>query len=377
MVTRNFPPMLGGMERLNFHIGEELAQGFEVLVVGPKGAENFCRAAGTVRTSPPLPVWRFLAQAFWQAMNLALGSRPHLIVAGSGVSAFPAVLVGRLTRIPVLTYLHGLDIIAPHPVYQRVFLPVIRRSNAWLVNSRYTRQAAVDAGIPAEKIHILHPGTELPDLAAVDGRRFRTRIDAGDRPILLSVGRLTRRKGLLEFIARALPAVVRQCPEVLLVVIGTDPTQSVGGAAESMSALLRQRAMALGLAANVRLLGSVDDETLAEAYAASQLHVFPVLDLPGDAEGFGMVAVEAAAYGVPTVAFAAGGVPDAVAPGVSGLLLQSGDYPGMTDAVLHFLRTRESIAETRTACRRHAERFAWPRFGEALRRICSATMTNP
>lgn len=376
LVTRNFPPLQGGMERLNFHIREALGQDHVVHLVGPEGAEAFCRGAGLIRTAPPLPVWRFLPQAFAQALGIALRLRPKLIIAGSGVAALPAVLAGRLARIPVLTYLHGLDIIAPHPVYQGLFLPVIRRADGWLVNSRYTRQAAIAAGMAAEKIHIVHPGTALPEWDAIDGGPFRARIDAGDRPILLSVGRLTRRKGLLEFIERALPEIVRRHPEVLLAIIGTDPTQAVAGHGESMSGVLRERVTQLGLQANVRLLGGVDDDTLAEAYGASQLHVFPVLDLPGDVEGFGMVAVEAAAYGVPTVAFAVGGVPDAVKPGLSGLLVPSGDYPGMTEAVLHFLATPESPAETRTACRRHAEQFAWPRFGEALRRVCAAALAD-
>ena len=54
-------------------------------------------------------------------------------------------------------------------------------------------------------------------------------------------------------------------------------------------------------------LARVDDQRLSDAYFAADVMVFPVLDLPGDVEGFGMVAVEAAAHGLPTVAFAVGG----------------------------------------------------------------------
>jgi phosphatidylinositol alpha-1,6-mannosyltransferase len=374
LVTRNFPPLRGGMERLNFHIHEALQKNYEVYLIGPEGAEQYCGNAGRALTRPALPVWRFLAWAFWRTLRLALIQRPQLIVAGSGVAALPAVLAGRLAGIPVLTYLHGLDIVAAHPVYQHVFVPAIRRSTAWLANSRYTRQAAIRAGIPPERIEILHPGTDLPDLSRLDGgKEFRRRIHAGDRPILLSVGRLTRRKGLLEFIEQAFPEIVRQCPEALLVIVGSEPVHSVARAAEPMGEKLRARLLELGLEKNTRLLGGVDEATLADAYSASRLHVFPVLDLPGDAEGFGMVAVEAAAHGVPTVAFDVGGVSDAVEPGISGQLLPSGNYAGLAQAVIRYLRSPQPAGETQAACRRHAERFAWPRFGERLREMCSAT----
>ncbi len=375
LVTRNFPPMQGGMERLNLHVHEALRGNYAVHLIGPEGAERYCGDGGLVQTRPPLPVWRFLAWGFWRTLRLALTRRPRLIIAGSGVAALPAVLAGRLAGVPVLTYLHGLDIVSAHPLYRRIFVPAIRRSTAWLANSRFTRRAAIRAGIPPEKIDILPPGTDLPELSRLEGgKEFRRRIQAGDRPILLSVGRLTRRKGLLEFIERAFPEIVRQCPDVLLVIIGGEPTQSVAGSAEPMREKLRARLAELGLEANARILGGVDEATLREAYGASQLHVFPVLDLPGDAEGFGMVAVEAAAHGLPTVAFDVGGVSDAVEQGVSGWLLPSGDYAGFAEMVIRYLRHPPPADETRTACRRHAERFAWPRFGEGLLKACSRTV---
>ncbi|MGZ9056452.1 glycosyltransferase family 4 protein [Methylomagnum sp.] len=368
LVTRNFPPMRGGMERLNYHIYEALGQEYEIYLVGPLGAEEFCLDTCRVKVSSALPVWRFLILAFWQTLTLARTLRPQLIFAGSGVAAFPAVLVGRALGIPVITYLHGLDIIAPHPIYQKIFIPIIRRSSAWLVNSRFTQQAAIKAGIPASDISIINPGTNLPDLPYSDGGNgFRQRVQAGDRPILLSVGRLTRRKGLLEFIEYALPEIVRQCPQVLLVIIGSEPKQSVAISSEIIADKIRELLAKLGLEANAKLLGDVDEMALAGAYAASQLHVFPVLDLPGDVEGFGMVAIEAAAHGVPTVAFDVGGIADAVGTGLAGALLPSGDYAGLSQAVAAYLRGDNSVDEVQTKCRCHAEKFAWEFFGDALR----------
>jgi phosphatidylinositol alpha-1,6-mannosyltransferase len=73
-----------------------------------------------------------------------------------------------------------------------------------------------------------------------------------------------------------------------------------------------------------------------------------------------MVAVEAAAHGLPTVAFAAGGVVDAVAEGRSGLLIACGEYDAFAGAVNQLLSNRGSLA---VPCLEFASLFAWPRFG--------------
>jgi phosphatidylinositol alpha-1,6-mannosyltransferase len=105
----------------------------------------------------------------------------------------------------------------------------------------------------------------------------------------------------------------------------------------------------------------VDDATLASAYRESDLLIFPVLDLPGDVEGIGMVAVEAAAHGLLTVAFAAGGVPDAVKEGVSGYLVVPGDYVSLTDTIVRCLSEKSSTWSGR--CIAHAKNFSWDLYG--------------
>ena len=359
------------MERLNFHIFDELQKENEVFLVGPKGADAFCANPAYVWTSPPLPVWRFLIASFLKTLYLSLTKRPQLIIAGSGIAALPAVLAGRLSGIPVLTYLHGLDIVVQNVFYQNIFMPMIKRSQGWLVNSRNTWRLAVNAGIPSEKIEILNPGTDLPNLSEIDARSFRDEIGAGARPILLSVGRQTRRKGLLEFVERTLLPITHSLPDVLLLVIGGVPIQSVSGPSGLIANSLRSRVTELGLVGNVMFLGEVDDKFLSEAFLSSQIHVFPGLDLPGDVEGFGMVAIEAAAHGLPTIAFAVGGVPDSVEPGVSGWLIEPEDYSAMTDFIVQHLLSPNASTITSGSCRQFAEKFAWTTLGGKLNRYCN------
>ena len=117
-----------------------------------------------------------------------------------------------------------------------------------------------------------------------------------------------------------------------------------------------------------------DDASLSAAYRAANVHVFPVREISGDVEGFGMVAVEAAAHGLPTVAYAVGGVPDAVSDGVSGALVEPGDSAAFADAASRWLHADN---DARAACRVFAERFAWPRFDAEIRRVLAAGDEGP
>ena len=379
LITRNLPPLTGGMERLNWHLAAELAVDFEVHVAGPKGcADHLPQGVHSVTTFCDRPVSRFIVQSLYRSLHNARHIRPHLIIAGSGVTAPHAVLAARLTQAPTLVYLHGLDIIAVHPLYQWGFLPFIRRCGAVLVNSQNTARLAKEAGIEPSRMNVLHPGVSLPDsrTAVTEFCNFSDDVEANKRPILLSVGRLTSRKGLVEFVDRALPQIVAAQPNVLLVIIGGEADRKLVNASTGIGETIRRVAVERGLGDHVRLLGQVDESTLQQAYQTSDLHVFPVRDLPGDVEGFGMVAVEAAAYGVPTIAFRTGGIADAVAHGESGMLIAPDDYAAMANTIMTYLHNPASLIQA-DACRQFAERFSWQHFGQRLRQVCHNLLSHP
>ncbi len=113
----------------------------------------------------------------------------------------------------------------------------------------------------------------------------------------------------------------------------------------------------------VRFLGVVDDETLWNCYTAAHTLVFPLIRVKGDVEGFGMVAIEAAASGTPTVAFPVGGVVDAVSEGANGLLIPEGDYRAFADAVLSICR---GSPPSSSDCRNYALQFSWEAHSRKL-----------
>jgi phosphatidylinositol alpha-1,6-mannosyltransferase len=367
-VTRNFPPLTGGIERLSHHAFKALHAECSVAMCGPQGAGGFLPEGTKFREVPPVPISRFLIGCQWEALKLALNISPNVIYSCSGLTAPAALMAGSISKAPTLCFLHGLDIVADHPIYRALFLPAIRRIDHILVNSHHTACLAESAGVQAGRIEVIHPGVELPDWfdRQMARERFRKNFGLGDGHVLLAVGRLTKRKGLAEFIRFVLPAIRSVIPDVQLLVIGSEASNALkqeGGVRTEIVAAIGESDMD----PSVTLLGSVEDDCLSDAYFAADAMVFPVLDLPGDVEGFGMVAVEAAAHGLPTVAFAVGGVSDAVANGESGWLIPPGEYAEMIHKTLSLLSRNERHVWA-DSCRRHAERFTWQIFGQKLMR---------
>lgn len=372
LVTRNLPPLLGGMERLNWHMAAQLAERAEVRVIGPSGCAALAPPGVEVQEVPLQPLPRFLLTARRAARSVARAWRPHWVLAGSGLTAPAARSAARCCDAAVAVYVHGLDVAVRHPLYRALWHSAIRRADRVIANSRATAARCAHIGVAAERLGIVHPGVEWPPVAAstvtlgsasAPADNVRQRLNLGRRPLLLSVGRLTRRKGLREFVTQALPCIVAAQPEVLLLIVGDAPRQSLHATAQSPDSI-RSAAEAVGVADNIRFLGAIhDDIELSHVYAAATVHVFPVRSLPGDPEGFGMVAIEAAAHGLPTVAFATGGVNDAVAEGRSGWLIAPGDYAAFSATTVEALSGHAAL---RAPCIEFAAGFSWSVFGQKL-----------
>ena len=380
VITRNLPPLVGGMERLIWHVIDQLREGYAVHVIGPRGCAAHLPAGVTATEVPIAPMVVYLTLTKLAAMKQAVRSRPHVVIAGSGLVAPFAWLAARLSRTRCIAYLHGLDVEAGHLVYRLIWRPFLRRCDQVLVNSRFTRELALKIGIQDSRIAILHPGVDLVDDSAAgqDRSAFRTRYKLGNVPVMLYVGRITTRKGLAIFVEHVLPRIIAAEPNAHLLVVGAEPTKAVlksGGVQHRVAQALKHS----GLEKHVMFLGerAQNDHEIDEAYFASDVLVFPVQYCPQDNEGFGMVAIEAAAHGLPTVAFAVGGVTDAVLESQTGTLVEAGDYAEFAKAVVAHLRSPREQRDRRSAAIRHAVAgFAWPRFGERLRKLCAELPTE-
>lgn len=365
-ITRNLPPLVGGMERLNWHIADELSRYAQVRLIGPQGSAALRPAAVPVMEVPLQPLPRFLLASAWRAVAEARRFRPDVVLAGSGLTAPAAWLAAKACGARSYAYLHGLDAAVRHPLYRALWHPAIRHMDGIIANSQPTAELARALGVAADKIRIVHPGVQLPSAPQSQAalQAFREHHKLGNARLLLSVGRLAARKGLREFVQYTLPAIVQAAPDTLLVVVGDAPTNALL-AHEQTRESIQTTANTVGIGEHLRFLGKISEQELTCAYESAALHIFPVRHIDGDPEGFGMVAIEAAAHGLPTVAFAAGGIVDAVAEGRSGRLVPPGDYPALAQTVTQVLPDAPHVWQA--SSRAFAAQFAWPCLGKKMR----------
>lgn len=363
LITRNLPPLVGGMERLNWHMADELSRQAEVRVIGPVGSAAIKPPRVGLQEAPLKPLPLFLLLAFFKALWLALRCRPSVVLAGSGLTAPLAWVVGKCCGARTAAYLHGLDIAVKNRAYQTLWVPVFRKLDTVIVNSTPTQHLALVAGVVASKTHIVYPGVSLPAAPQPPDRitAFKRQHGLEGKKILLSVGRLTTRKGLREFVEHALPRIVAAEPTAMLVVVGEAPKNSLGAGIQSVQSIQAAAARA-GVAEHLLFLGVITDAQLATVYEAAHVHVFPVRHIPDDPEGFGMVAIEAAAHGLATAAFATGGIVDAVAHGRSGYLAEKNNYLQLAEHTVQLLREPLPVEGVQA----FAQGFAWDRFGQAV-----------
>ncbi len=359
IVTRNLPPLIGGMERLNWHIADELSKQHQVSLLSHKEAKAQAPKDAIFHAVPLKPLSLFLLLAFIKTLYLCLKKRPDILLAGSGLTAPIVVFWAKIFRKKSMVYIHGLDINNASKVYQSLWLPFIRAADTVIANSTPTRQLCLQNKVKEEKIHIIHPGVsypaKAPDIELI--QQLKKQYGLENKKVLISVGRLTERKGLNEFINQSFADIVKQQPNTVLLIVGDTPSQSLNKNLQSKELILAT-AKKHSITDNIIFTGNIsDDAILSSIYYLSDIHVFPVKHIPEDPEGFGMVAIEAAAHGKPTIAFATGGIVDAVKNEQSGYLIANQQYAELTEKILVLLEDKTLIEEEH--CKQFAEQFAW------------------
>lgn len=367
-VTRNLPPLVGGMERLNWHIINELSKTYHVSVISHTKAKNTFSKNIDFHSVKLSPLIFFLIFSFFKTLWLCLTKRPQVLFAGSGLTAPIVVLLAKIFNIKSIVYIHGLDIGTNNIVYNLFWIPFIRRADKVIANSSLTLQLCLDKKVPKKNLSIIHPGVTYPPSPQnyQNINDLKRKYNLYDKNILISVGRLTQRKGLNEFIEYSFHHIVKKLPNTILFIIGDTPTQSLNQNTQSKELILAT-AEKHKLKSNIIFTGNITDNTmLSSFYYLADLHVFPVKNIPSDPEGFGMVAIEAAAHGTPTIGFSTGGIIDAVENNVSGYLIPNEDYKILTKKIIDFL---EKPCIEDKSCQEFAKKFSWQELAKCFKQI--------
>jgi phosphatidylinositol alpha-1,6-mannosyltransferase len=278
-------------------------------------------------------------------------------------------LASRRMGIPLCLIAHGFDVNRRVPATWRFKQNVVLRgAHAVICNSSFTADVVRSRGVPVERTPIIHPGFSLTDMGTVTAEHraaITKRHGLAGRKVVLSVMRLVERKGVDKMI-EAIPLIRKHVPEVLYLVAGEGPDR------ERLQNLTQQR----GLQNHVQFVGRyVAGDEKATYYDLCHVFAMPSREMTdGSAEGFGIVFLEANAYGKPVVGGNAGGVGDAVEDGRTGLLVDPTEPSDIASAVVRLLQD-ESLADRlgRYGRERVARDYPWKtivaRVRETLGRV--------
>jgi phosphatidylinositol alpha-1,6-mannosyltransferase len=308
-VTRKFPPQTGGMETLakDTHDGL-LASGARVTLLR------------NVRSD--WHSWWWLPLTLVRMHRVLRRDRPDVVLLGDALMNAVATWLLRLHRMPHATMVMGLDVTFDSSVYRKIVVRHLRAAPLIIAISDATASAVRAAGVEDDHLRVLRLSVAPPpDMAPREQARaeLRERYQVpDDAVVLVTIGRLVRRKGVAWFAAQVLPGVTgvdgRRCVHL---VAGAGPAED----------RIRRVARSKGLGGTVRLLGRVDDGTRELLLRGADLFVQPNIHVYGDMEGFGLVNVEAAVRDLPVLAADIEGIPDAVVDGDTGWLVTSEDAP--------------------------------------------------
>jgi glycosyltransferase involved in cell wall biosynthesis len=272
-----------------------------------------------------------------------------------------AVMAARRLRVPSVITMHGGDVYVnpeqgydfPTRWYVRPALRwTLRHADALTAITEDCRQHALRAGALAEHVRLVFNGTDLRRFSPGDNGN---RGDPGFGPhMIFACRQLFPRKGI-RFLLEAGAQLKPQFPDLKIVVAGDGFERPE----------LVRLAADLGIASDVTFLGWVPNADLPPYYRAAAVSVIPSLE-----EGFGIPAAEAMGCEVAVVASDAGGLPEVVQDGVTGLVVPRGDSAALARAIGSLLTDPQRRRRMGQAGRERALRlFDWDRTAEQFEEL--------
>lgn len=366
-----FPPVHGGSGRWFAEIYKRFPKDSVVFLVGAHersqeyDAESVHRIYRDNLNSPEWGIRSVKGSSFyfrlWRTLRrLVKEEGVRTIHCGRVLPEGFAALMLKLTNgVPYSCYVHGEDVEAALTSREFTWMTkrILKGADTVISNSQNTFRILSDKwGLDESKVIVMHPG--------VDVARFAPKKDEAipqgweNRTVILTVGRLQRRKGQ-DMMIRAMPGLVKQYPDLLYAIVG-------GG--EELERL-QQLVIDHNMSEHVQFMGALNDDQMVNAYQHCDLFALPNRRVGADDEGFGMVLLEAQSCGRPVLAGASGGTKETLVEGETGVLVDCAAPELLQELLSKLLENREKLEQMGRAAREHVEhRFSWENLAESARR---------
>ena len=344
-LMRHPPGRIGGVQTHSSRLASGLGRSFEVERITCYG-----------------PLWASILYSPGFYLRSACSSA-QLVHCDDALTSLVGSLVRSGTGKRVVATVHGMDVIMPIPWYQRMLKRALTSMDAVVCVSRATAEEVRKRGVDPRRIEIIPNSAEVvrdpleKNEKLYQGIQQLTGIDLRGKKVLFSLGRPIRRKGFDYFIREVFPHLPPNC-----VYIAAGPSTKALGWAGPFTRLVGEKWHHLALVAlgrdtvheklvklsqrpRIYYLNDISDQLRNMLYYASDLFIMPNRRVEGDMEGFGIVALEASARGVPVVATGIEGITDAVVDGKNGYCVPEGDPEAMARTIRQLLENKAELLD--------------------------------
>ena len=316
----------------------------------PTGADSASLSDVTAQRRFTSRVWQVLTRDPRPYLELIRDRKPRLVHAHFGVDAVYALPLARRLEVPLITTFHGYDATMSSAALLRSGKPawwnyvLFRRAVAehgtlFICISEYIRRRVIALGFPERRTRVHYMGVNTDEI--------RPSAQPAVRPTILHVARLVEKKGTRDLI-EAVALVARVVPDVVLLIIGEGPLE------RTLRKLVQER----DLGNVVHFLGAQSHARVLELMSQTWLFALPSVEArSGDAEGLGIVLLEAAACGIPAVANRHGGIPEVVLDGATGRLCAEHQIDELAGALTDLLKDDSLRRRMGNAARERAQRY--------------------
>ena len=333
-VTNDFGPRAGGIETFVHGLIERFPSGSVIVYTSQQGDTseydlNWQRQYGVQvirdRSKMLLPTPRVI----FNVRKVIAQNSPQSLVFGA---AAPLALMGKFLKVPKKVALtHGHEVWwAKVPPFNLLMRAIGNSVDHLTYLGSFTKveiSKALSKRAVNAMVHIA-PGIDTKKFKPVDATQLREKLGLAQKEVIVSVGRLVPRKGQDQLV-KALPEILKKRPDTHLLFVGTGSYQKV------LENLIAERS----LQSHVTFVGRVFYEELQNYICVGDIFAMPSRSrFAGlEVEGLGIVYLEASACGLPVLGGDSGGAPDAVLPGVTGLVVNGLDTKAIADGAIKLL----------------------------------------
>ena len=374
LLTENFPPKEGGSGRWFWELYSRLPND-KVLIVAndtPEGREfDKTHELDIVRIELESTEWGLASTKglgfYWETIRKVLKLvKEHGIEEVHCGRVIPEGVIARALKLLAGAryncFVHGEDVetAATSREHSLLVKNVCKNASMLICNSENTanivRKLGFDSG---SKCEVLHPGVDTSrfEVAAPD-TSFRQKMGWSGKRVLLTVGRLQRRKGH-DFLIKSMPALIKEFPDLFYAVVGR------GECYDELISLVDQHE----LHDNVCVYPDMDDEALIKCYQQCDIFILPNRTIDNDIEGFGMVLVEAQVCGKPVIAGDSGGTRETMNIGKTGHIIDCSSTENLLNGLSPILRNREIVDGEVDIADYAKNRFNWDQHVAKAKRL--------